>query len=98
MRTIWKWPLRLMSWNELAIDVDMPAGAELVTVAVQHNTICIWALVDPEQPAERRRFKIVGTGHQELEPNDRYIGTVMTQETVMTQDQTFVWHVFEVTA
>lgn len=83
-RTIWKFPLRV---NDVQ-DIEMPRGATILHVNLQYNTICLWALVDPDATRERRLIAICGTGHSA--PDDgRYIGSVM----MMGGD--LVFHVFE---
>jgi hypothetical protein len=55
--------------------VEMPAGAQILTVARgegsrrvmlgvgSHEPVEMWALVDPQAPLQKRRFRIAGTGH-----------------------------------
>ena len=74
------------------VSIPMPKGAHILTVQVQHNTPCIWAIVDPEQPIESRTFRIFGTGH-EMDINitrSHYIGTFQLL------DGSFIGHLFEV--
>lgn len=58
--------------------VPMPQGAQVLSVGVQDDLVCIWALVDPAAPYETRPFSMRGTGHPAsgLE-NVPFIGTVM---------------------
>jgi len=71
-------------------EVDMPAGAEVLTVQIQHDKICLWAKVDPTARTEKRVFVVYGTGHPiEDDSNLSYIGTVQMA------GGTLVWHVFE---
>lgn len=73
MKTIWKFELRLTDDQA----VEMPAGAELLTVQLQGDTPCLWAVVDPYAPPGRRRIYIRGTGHSlRLTDDTRYLGTV----------------------
>lgn len=58
MKTIWKFPL---SPDKLTI--EMPRGAKVLSVAVQDEVICVWALVDTEAALVKRRFYVLGTGH-----------------------------------
>lgn len=93
MNTIWKYGL------EIADDVviDMPAGARVLHVGIQvapapswgePDMACLWVLVDPDAPLERRMFKVVGTGHRH-EGMDawHYIGTFYMFGGI--------WHVFD---
>ena len=54
--------------------IEMPLGAELLHVGVQHNRICLWARVNENARMVGRRFRIVGTGHDGAD--GRYLGTV----------------------
>ena len=68
----------------------MPSGAEILSVADQGGTLCLWAAVDASAPTEKRMFEIVGTGgylHPETGTSRRFISTVL--------QGSFVWHVFE---
>jgi hypothetical protein len=67
-RVVWKYPLL----NKI---VEIPKGAELLTVAVQEDTVCLWALVDPEQPKVKRKIALIGTGTHGVFPGEKYIGT-----------------------
>lgn len=71
--TVWKFQL------QAAPDVQriqMPAGARLLSAGEQDNTLCIWALVDPEQPMVERHIRIAGTGHPlgAVNPGTAYVG------------------------
>jgi hypothetical protein len=59
MKTIWKYPLHLIDKQT----VNMPKGAEILTVQIQNGTITMWALVDPESVKIKRTIEIFGTGH-----------------------------------
>jgi hypothetical protein len=81
MSAVWKFQI---AWDQPA--VEMPDGAKVLTAAVQDQTVCIWALVDPDAPKVRRHFRVYGTGHKH--PGDgRYISTVFMGP--------LVFHVFE---
>ena len=85
MKTIWKYQLR-----HLVTVLDMPSGAEILTVQMQGEDLCIWALVDPSQPNEARQFHVYPTGAIEAPDSaECYVGTVMN----LNDSQ--VWHVFE---
>lgn len=69
--------------------VEMPVGATVLSVQMQGQYPCMWALVDPEEGHEVRHFVTCGTGHQ-LPPDIKaYVGTF--------QMPPLVFHVFEVT-
>ena len=84
--TIWKFPLELTNKQE----VQMPVGANVISVDNQHGQICMWALVNDEAEKETRTFEVVGTGHYMRDIDRDFVGTV--------QQGPFVWHVFEVTS
>lgn len=85
MKTIWKFPLVLKTFQKIA----MPSQAQVLTVQMQSDALCLWAIVNPEAPIEQRDFIIAGTGDPQPfdEADLRYIGSV--------QQRAFVWHVFE---
>ena len=71
MKKIWKFPLSIVD----EISINMPKGAEILSVQVQKNNPCIWALVDPYAEVVKRNFSIFGTGHAIIEDNYIFIGT-----------------------
>lgn len=85
MKAILKFPLDVTDSQVIV----MPEGAAILCVQAQHDNICLWALVTPNRPREKRVFRIHGTGHP-CDEEGNYIGTVQTA------DGAFVWHVFEV--
>lgn len=72
-------------------NILMPKGAHILTVQVQRDTPCIWAIVDPAQPIEPRTFRILGTGHEmDMDiPHSHYIGTFQLF------DGSYIGHMFE---
>jgi hypothetical protein len=83
---IWKFQLQVVDLQE----VDLPAGAKILTVQMQGALPYLWALMSPTAPKIKRAFYIFGTGHtitQELVAALDYVGTV--------HFGMFVWHVFE---
>mgnify|MGYP000965629744 CR=1 FL=1 len=75
-------------------DLLMPKGAKILTVQVQGRSVCIWALVNPDNELESRRFLIAGTGHaiEGSVDNLLYIGTFQITWEIFP----LVFHVFEV--
>lgn len=72
--------------------VEMPKGAQILTVQNQNDLVCIWALVNPGNAKELRYFEIYGTGHNIFTKNNtelRYINTYQLDE------GTIVFHLFE---
>lgn len=54
MKTIYKYQVKE--------DVDLPVGAEILSVNFQDGVPFIWALVDPDANTEIRHFASIGTG------------------------------------
>jgi hypothetical protein len=87
MRTIYKYPLELVDLQTL----ELPAGAELLTVQMQDGRPCLWAEVATSAPARPRTIAIYGTGNPI--PGDaeiEYIGTFQMHGGAL------VFHAFEV--
>ena len=85
VKVVWKFPLPLQGGST---PVVMPWGAQVLTAQLQHDTIMLWAAVDPDQRKVTRQFEVVGTGCPFREDDKKYIATV--------QQDCWVWHVFEV--
>ena len=88
MKTIWKYKLRIED-RQL---VEMPSKANLLSAGLQPHPhgfdVCLWAMVDTDNPMIRRQVWIVGTGNPiGLSPSVKFVGTVI--------DVPFVWHVFD---
>lgn len=82
-QTIWKYPLDASGRTE----VEMPGGAKVVEVAMQHGRFTLWAVVAPAVAMHKRVFYIAGTGHPIPEQAHTHLGTVHVDG--------FVFHVFE---
>ena len=82
---IWKYQLEITGLTFL----DIPKGAEFLSMQVQNGLPCMWFLVENEQERERRVFVVKTTGAELWEDPgvQRYIGTFQTGG--------FVGHVFE---
>ena len=88
MKTIHKYPLTMADIQT----VEMPSGAEILTVQTQVATPCIWALVDTDNPVEEHSFAIFGTGHpihEDIWVRHKYISTFQLS------DGKFIFHLFE---
>ena len=89
MKTIWKNLLEVADVQK----VELPEGAEILTVQTQHEHPCIWALVDTAKPMINFKIGIAGTGN-DLEllhaSNEtlKYIGTFQKYA------GDFIFHVF----
>lgn len=93
MSTIYKYTLEIADDQ----DVKMPCGGSGITllhVAFQGDHLCLWARVDPGFPERTVRIHVRGTGHPmgEAELGAEYVGTVMTR------DQSLVFHVWAQTS
>lgn len=86
MKTIYKYPLAYVDQQQVA----MPAGARILSAAVQHGQLCIWALVDAEpDDVVSRLICMRGTGHRVPDAvADMFIGTILSM------DGTLVFHIF----
>lgn len=90
MNTIWKYVIDPAKYSGDWYEIDLPLGAEILTVGEQHNDIVIWAKVDPDHNhVERRKFAIVGTGHNIPEGNVEFLGTAKLMNSAL------ILHVFE---
>lgn len=85
MSAIWKYLVEVAD----RFEIDMPDGARVLCVQVQHDHPQIWAMVDPGAPVITRRFRVVGTGHRIEEPIGQYVGTFQLY------GGEFVGHLFE---
>lgn len=85
MRAIYKYPLETAEYQQVAL----PVGHKILSVQLQGRQLCLWAVVDVNQPSTvLREVYMVGTGHpfdaDQLLPH--YFATV--------QQGVYVWHVF----
>lgn len=70
---------------------SFPVPSTLLHVALQKGVAQVWFLCDPaEKVMKDRVLLLTGTGHEfDEHPRYRFIGTMLTE------DQNFVFHVFE---
>jgi hypothetical protein len=81
--TIWKFLFSIQDEFEL----EMPDTPFPLTVQLQDDVPCMWAIVNPNAPKAKKRFRVYGTGHPIGElSGQHYIGTI--------QQNGFVWHIF----
>ncbi len=86
MKKIFKYPIELAAIQT----VELPKGAEILSVQFQREDLCLWAKVTEEAPRQNRTIVIYGTGHAIAEDaGDKFIATVQQH------GGNFVWHVFE---
>jgi hypothetical protein len=72
--------------------ISMPEGAEILTVQVQRDIPCLWALVNPERTNTERRIETFGTGlpvRSDMGVERKYVGTYQVHSGDL------VFHVFE---
>ena len=72
-------------------ELDLPKGAEILSVGVQDDQIVLWALGNPKSECETRRFAAVPPGvylETELVRPIRFLGTAQLMGSL-------VYHVFE---
>jgi hypothetical protein len=87
MKAVWKYPLA-----DTENRIELPIGAQVLTVQMQGNNPCLWVLVEPEQQVkEYRWFNVYGTGYEINIP--AYKQTY--QGTVQMLDGKLVFHIFE---
>jgi len=87
MKRIYKYPFEVGS----LVTIDMPEGAEILSVQIQAGTPCLWAMVDPAVESQINQFTIIGTGHDIPDIMARNLEYVST-----FQDGKYVWHFFKV--
>lgn len=87
MKTIWKYPLEITDEQV----VEMPQGANILSVQSQGSQLCLWAIVFPNRASMRERtITIYGTGHaMRTDCEEKFLATVQQDGGAL------VWHVFE---
>jgi hypothetical protein len=83
-QAVWKYIIR-----DVLSELEIPAGGVVVAVREQLGTIAMWVRVDPLAKKEKRKFVTVGTGHEEIDPSDQYLGSSHLSA------GSLVFHVFE---
>lgn len=69
--------------------IDMPIGAEILSVQEQHGIPTMWALINDEVGTIKRKFSFYGTGHPIHIDNFKFLATIQ-------RGKGLVWHVIEV--
>jgi hypothetical protein len=85
--TIYKYPIKITDTQT----VNLPLNAEILTVKMQGETLCLWAKVEEGNACtEERTIEVFGTGHaMSMKYNRRYIGTAQQA------GGSLIWHIFE---
>ena len=86
MTIIWKIRLEVKTLQQ----IELPAGAQILSAQAQGKDLCVWALVEPMAPKVCRSIEVYGTGHRIPSRARRHLGTALMSEGAL------VWHVFEV--
>jgi len=89
MITIYKYDVPAEDYFEL----ELPIGAQILTVQSQFGEPHIWVLGDTEKKSEVRYFRLLGTGHDFKLNSDKvkqYIGTFQIEGGML------VFHLFEI--
>lgn len=59
MHAVFKWEIPILD----SFYISLPLGARCLKADVQHETPCLWALVDTGAETSHRHFRLAGTGH-----------------------------------
>ena len=85
-KQIWKYEINIGETKR-----DIPSNATILSVGLQGNNICVWALVDTGARTSERTFYVYGTGW-DIEESVEYLSCIGTVQ----DNNGLVWHVFEV--
>lgn len=85
MRTIYKYILSIEDTQK----IEIPFDSLILSAKIQNNIICIWAVVDTDNPIIERKVVICGTGHRfEYKEPLKFI------DTVLLHNDKIVFHIF----
>lgn len=90
MSQVWKFPVGVPTQTGRAW-IDLPDGAELLSVGIQDGEMVVWALIqDFEAEVGTHRLIVVNTGMEvpNFPEGARFLGTVTTSNGI-------VWHVWD---
>lgn len=91
MRAIYKYKLYAFEEKYLGGYTEVPTGAELLKVAVQHGQIFAWYAVDPDKTLHlKEKFAILATG-QEI--GEAHLDSFTYIDTVFIGN--LVWHIYK---
>jgi hypothetical protein len=79
---IFKYPINIGEFI-----TEMPKDATFLCAQTQEGKAKMWFAVDPRKETCKRKFQIVGTGHEFDMSDKNYLATF--------QEPGFVWHLFE---
>ena len=86
MKTIWKYSI-----NPRQNKIQMPSGAQILSIQTQRGEPQLWALVDPNNKKETRILQVYGTGWDMPEFPGKYLGSFQVEK------ETLIFHVFDLT-
>lgn len=79
MKIIYKYPITSASNPVSECETKMPRNSKILSIQIQNDNICAWAMVDTEEPLVPRCFLIKGTGHEFYNgQNFTYIATIQS--------------------
>jgi hypothetical protein len=86
VKTIYKYPVVV----DDEFSVDLPDGAQILSVDTQQGEPMMWAMVDPTAPKSKRAFRVIGTGHP-IDDADHlsFVGTFQVR------GGSLIFHLFE---
>ena len=82
---VWKYELEVVDTQWL----ELPRGANILSVDVQHGTPCLWAQVDTEAVKDSVLIVTHGTGHPMKSNHMEFLGTYQLES------GSFIGHVFK---
>lgn len=86
MQTVYKQVLSFHTDQQIML----PVGAQILTIEVQHEELCVWYLCDPSKHVEPWTFRVVGTGISL--PDDMNLFTY--KGTVQLHGGALIYHTF----
>lgn len=81
MKTIHKFEIHIGKQS-----IELPASAEILSVAAQNDALYFWALIETQQATAQFKVDVVATGTPANYSLRAYKGTIHTPY--------YVWHVF----
>lgn len=84
MKVIWKFTLRI----DKEQIIELVEDAKILSIQSQFGNICMWVLLNTHNHKIKRKFRIIGTGH---EIDDDFYGEYI--DTCLVNN--YVWHVFD---
>ena len=93
MKTIWKYHLEITDIQT----IEIPASAKPLTVQMQHETACLWAVLNQYDAQNKIPFEIrmYGTGHPiKWESDGEFYNDYTYLNTIQVYGGTLIFHVF----